>query len=137
EALRSSEETFVYHLYQQDVNRWIAMRREIYPLIDELAPPELVDPIVLFETDEITVAGRYRKSGMDLVVSLDGSVSFANDEILLRVARIRCGSMNVPLSFVSIGLNRSVDRPAGGLWPGGPRVGGDFGDGFRVEARCV
>src|SRR5438105_12651822 len=110
------------------------MRREIYPLIDQLAPPELIDPIVLFENDEITVAGRYRKLGMDLVVSLDVSVSFSDNEILLRVVRVRCGSMNVPLGLVSMGLKRTVDRPAGGLWQGSPRMWGDFANGFHVDS---
>ena len=135
EALRTSETPFIYHVYQDDVNRWIAMRREIYPLIDQLAPPELNDPMVLFEAEEITVAGRYRKLGTEVVVSLDVSVSFSNDEILLRVVRVRCGSMSVPLTFVSMGLKREIDRPEGSVWPGSPHMWGDFADGFHVASR--
>ncbi|HUN80289.1 MAG TPA: hypothetical protein VMV81_02155 [Phycisphaerae bacterium] len=135
EALRTSTGAFVYHVFQDDVNRWVAMRREIYPLIDELAPPELIDPIVLFEPGEITIAGRYRKLGTDLLVSVDIAVSSADDGILLRVTRMRCGSIGVPVGFASLGLKRSIDRPAGSVWPGSPHMWGSFADGFHVDAK--
>src|SRR5262249_24101273 len=61
---------FVYHLFQDDVNNWIAMRHEIYPLIDELAPPVLTDPLVIFDDDTITIAGKFA-SKIDLILSLD------------------------------------------------------------------
>ena len=136
EGVRTSRGPFVYHLYQDDVNRWIAMRREIYPLIDELAPPELGDPMVIFDQDELTVAGKYRTGAAEVVVSIDVSVRFEANSIVLRLKGLRCGSIGVPLSFVSLGLTRRIDRPAGATWPGSPRLWGDFQTGFHVDSRA-
>ncbi|MEK6642288.1 MAG: hypothetical protein AABZ08_00130 [Planctomycetota bacterium] len=137
ENVRTSRQPFLYHVYQDDVNRWIAMRREIYPLIDELAPPELADPMVLFEPGEITLAGRYRKAGMDVVVSLDVNVKYEADSIVLRAKSLRCGSMRVPIDFVALGLNRPIERKAGAVWPGSPAMHGDFLTGLRIDSRAT
>lgn len=136
EALRTSPGPFVYHVFQDDVNRWIAMRREIYPLIDELAPPELADPMVLFGDGVITFAGRYKKGRSDVVVSVDVSVRFAADAIVLKVEALRCGSMRVSPHFAELGLDRPIERPAGTVWPGSPRMWGDFMTGFYVASRA-
>jgi hypothetical protein len=136
EGLRTSAGPFIYHVFQDDVNRWIAMRREIYPLIDELAPPELVDPMVVFDTGGITVAGRYKKGVADVVVSLDISVRWRPDATVLTLEAIRCGSMRVPLDFVALGLNRPIDRPAEESWPGSPRIWGSLATGLFIAPQA-
>lgn len=137
ESLRTAKQPFVYHVYQDDVNRWIAMRREIYPLIDELAPQELIDPMVLFAPGEITVAGRYQKGGMKVVVSLDIEARYDADALFLKVKSLRCGSMRVPVDFAALGLDHPVDRRAGAVWPGSPAMKGDFLHGLRIESRAL
>jgi len=136
ESLRSAPGPFIYHIFQDDVNRWIAMRREIYPLIDELAPPELMDPVVVFDNGEITVAGKYRKGAADVVVSLDISVRSTPDAAVLKLEAIRCGSMRVPLSFVALGLERPIDRPAEKTWPGSPRIWGNLLTGLFIDPKA-
>lgn len=132
ESLRSGGR-FVYHLYQDDVNRWIAMRREIYPLIDEIAPPVLIDPVVLFRDDAITIAGRFPVGPTDVVLSVDIKPELVDDKILLRVTSVRCGSFPVPRDFGDMGLGERTDLGAEALWPGSPAMSGDFLSGFRID----
>lgn len=135
ESLRSGQ-PFVYHLYQDDVNRWIAMRREIYPLIDEIAPPVLIDPVVLFRDEEITIAGRFPIGPADVVLSVDIKPELVDDAILLRVTSVRCGSFPVSRDFGGMGLSRWADLEAEALWPGSPAMSGDFLGGFRIDSEA-
>lgn len=135
ESLRSGGR-FVYHLYQDDVNRWIAMRREIYPLIDEIAPPVLIDPVVLFRDEEITIAGRFPIGPADVVLSVDIKPELVDDAILLRVTSVRCGSFPVPRDFGEMGLGRRTDLEAEALWPGSPAMSGDFLSGFQIDTEA-
>ena len=66
EGLRLGK-TFVYQLHQDDLNRWLTMRREIYPLAEEFIPPQWSDPFVRFDTGRITVAGRFRHESWSTV----------------------------------------------------------------------
>jgi hypothetical protein len=133
ESLRADVGTFVYHIYQDDVNRWLAMRREIYPLLDELAPPELADPFVLFDSGQITLAGRYRSGALDAVVSVDIAVAMQGDRLNLTVAAARLGLVRMPLGIAHhLGLDKSVDRGPDDIWPGSPRIWGDLTGGLNV-----
>jgi len=127
---------FVYHIYQDDLNRWIAMRREIYPLIDEIAPPLLADPVVLFGDRRITIAGRYAVGGTNVVLSIDIEPAMADGEIVLRAASVRCGSFPVPNGFAKMGLDRHAEIEAEGMWPGSPAMSGDFLHGLRIGAEA-
>lgn len=134
EGLRAGRDPFTYHVHQEDVNRWIAMRREIYPLIDELAPSQLVDPFVLFADDEITVAGRCALGGVDVVLSIDFEAGFRDGAIRLRATSVRCGSVRIPLSWASLGLDQPIDRRTGKVWPGSPPMKGSLINGLEVGA---
>lgn len=133
ESLRA-DQPFVYHLYAEDLNRWIAMRREIYPLLDSLTPADLAEPFVIFESGEITVAGRYKLGGVDVIVSLDFAVDFTEGAINIRALATRCGSARVPLDTSRLGLDRAVNHAEGKLWPGSPRIRGDLVTGLRMDA---
>lgn len=132
ESLRAYQ-PFVYHLYAEDVNRWIAMRREIYPLLDSLTPPDLGEPFVVFDNGEITVAGRYKLGGVHVIVSLDFAVGFRDGAIEVRALATRCGSARVPLDMSRLGMDRAVSHAEGKLWPGSPRISGDLVTGLRVD----
>ncbi|QDV91220.1 hypothetical protein RAS2_23130 [Phycisphaerae bacterium RAS2] len=133
ESLRANQ-PFVYQLHAEDLNRWIAMRREIYPLLESLTPSELVEPFVVFDEGEVTVAGRYKLGGVDVVVSLDLAVGFRDGAIEVRALATRCGSARVSFDTSRLGLDRGVDYSAGKLWPGSPRIKGDFVSGLRIDA---
>jgi hypothetical protein len=138
ESLRAGNGPFVYHIYQDDVNRWLAMRREIYPLLDELAPPELADPFVIFDAGRITLAGRYRDGAVEAVISIDLDVAMRADALTLTVAAARLGSVRMPLRIArSLGLDEPVDREPNETWPGSPRIQGSPAAGLQVgsEAR--
>jgi hypothetical protein len=132
ESLRAGG-AFVYHIYQDDVNRWLAMRREIYPLLDDLAPPELADPFVLFEAGQITIAGRYRSGSLDAVISIDLAVAMHADALSLTVTAARLGSVRMPLSIADkLGLAEPVERSPDETWPGSPRIWGSLVAGLNV-----
>ncbi|HVP09821.1 MAG TPA: hypothetical protein VMV94_01390 [Phycisphaerae bacterium] len=135
ESLRAGAGPFVYHIYQDDVNRWLAMRREIYPLLDEFVPPVLTDPFVVFDVGKITVAGRYRTGGLSAVVSVDIAVAMQPDALCLTVAAARLGSVHMPLLIANkLGLAESVDRDPDETWPGSPRIWGSLASGLKVGA---
>ncbi len=136
ESLLNLNTPFTYHLYQNDVNRWIAMRREIYPLIDELAPPVLADPFVVFDDGAITLAGRYRTAGLDVVLSVDVEARYENNTLILKARTVRFGSIPMPIGFGGLGLDRPIERAAGKTWPGSPRMWGDFVNGLHIDAQA-
>ena len=134
EKLRQNK-PFVYHLYQDDVNNWIAMRREIYPLIDDLAPPVLADPLVIFDDDTITIAGKFA-SKVDLILSLDLDARFANDGLQFKAVSARCGSMRIPVDLRRLGIDGPADCRPEQLWPGSPEITGNLIDGILVGAEA-
>ncbi len=137
EHLRAGVGPFVYHIHQDDLNQWIAMRREIYPLIDEFVPPQLSDPYVVFDADRITVAGRYAVTGPDLVLSIDLVAEVADDALMLRAIGVRSGSLSLPLELATgAGLGTPIENECDGLWPGSPRTWGDFVTGFNLESEA-
>jgi hypothetical protein len=135
EGLRADVGPFVYHIYQNDVNRWLAMRREIYPLLDELSPSVLADPLVVFDAGKITVAGVYRGGALSAVVSVDIAVNVQTDALMLTVTAARLGSVRMPLSVAGgLGLATTIDKGPDEIWPGSPRVRGSLASGLRVGA---
>jgi hypothetical protein len=136
ESLLKSQGPFVYHLYQDDVNRWIAMRRAIYPLIDELAPPQLADPFVLFDESGVRLAGQYRAGGVSVILSIDIDLRLEGEELVLRAKGIRCGSAGLPLNFAGLPLATPIERDRERTWPGSPRIWGDFVSGVHLESKA-
>lgn len=136
ESLRANQGPFIYRVFQDDLNRWISMRREIYPLIDELAPPQLRDPFVRFGEGTITIAGRCEAGGVDVVLSIDLIPSIEDDALLVRADTLRCGSLRAPIGLGDIGLDSPIERDREDTWPGSPRIWGDLVDGLRIESRA-
>lgn len=127
-------ESFEYHIFQDVVNQWITARHEIFPLIDEFAPPVLADPFILFRRESITLAGRHRILGLDAILSIDIQAAWEDDAIVLRATAIRCGLLSLSPGFGGLGLDRATYHEAGSLWPGSPEMAGDFINGFRIDA---
>ncbi len=135
EGLRDGE-PFTYHLYAEDINRWITMRKEIYPLIDELAPPILVDPFVHFDEDTITVAGKLETAAADLLISIEIELMLDQGDLVLRASTMRCGSAPIPMDDERLGLATTIQNNANDLWPGSPAMAGDFLSGLRIGAEA-
>jgi hypothetical protein len=134
ESLRSIEGPFIYHIYQDNVNRWLAMRREIYPLIDELTPSALADPFVRFDDGTVTVAGRYAGGPVDVIVSVEFTLGFEDGDIMLRKGAIRSGSIPFPINAGNVGFSGPIRRDPDDVWPGSPPISGDLANGLRVGA---
>ncbi len=128
---------FVYHVYQDDLNRWLAMRKEIYARVDELVPKIVDDPFIVIEPDRIMLAGRVKKSGADAVLSLELEMIFDHDAILLTAKTIRCGVVPIPIAAADLKLDFSVEADPGDIWPGSPLVSGSLIKGLRVGSRAT
>lgn len=124
---------FTYHLFAEDINRWIATRREIYPLIDDLVPPLLEEPVVVFEEGRITIGGRFRVRDTSVILSIDIEPQLDHDSIVMRATAVRCGSVRMPLAFGKIGLDLPIERERNRTWPGSPRMWGNFSSGFHLD----
>lgn len=135
ENLRAGE-PFIYHLYADDLNRWITMRKEIYPLIDELAPPLLVDPFVRFEEAAVTVAGRLETPAADLLISIEIELTLDEGDIVLRATALRCGSASIPMDDDRLGLQTAIQYDANDTWPGSPAMEGDILSGLHIGAEA-
>jgi hypothetical protein len=136
ESLRAAHGPFTYRLMQDDLNRWITMRREIYPLLDELTPPEWQEPFVAFRRGTIRVGGRYRLGAKNVVVSMDIVLSMETDSLVLRATALRCGTVRVPVDAGGIGLGQKIERRREQAWPGSPAISGDLASGLKLETRA-
>jgi hypothetical protein len=137
ESLRAGVGPFVYHVYQDDLNRWIAMRREIYPLLDQLTPPEIRDPFVLFQEGCIRVAGRHQDRLLGSVLSLDITANLEGGGLMLRAVAARVGRVRIPFCLlVGSALTEPVEKDEEETWPGSPRIEGALVGGLRVGAQA-
>lgn len=137
ESLRAGMGPFVYHIHQDDLNRWIAMRREIYPLLDRLTPPEILDPFVLFTEGRVRIAGRHRDRLLGSVFSLDVIAGVEGNDLVLRAVAARVGRIRIPFGLlIGAGVMQPVEKEAGETWPGSPRIEGDLVSGLRVGAEA-
>lgn len=135
-ALREETGPFTYHIYQDDLNRWIAMRSDIYPLAAELTPPQLEQPFIDFDEGRITVGGRIATGPTSMVVSLRVTPVFENGAIVLKSDGWRCGSAPLPEAFLGSSWIRPVQRDPGAAWPGSPRMSGDLKNGVRIDSNA-
>lgn len=134
QTLRAGGAPFTYMIHQDDLNRWIAMRAEIYPQAGELTPPELRDPYVRFEEDRITLAGRLAAGPVEVVVSLRLAVQCESDAVVVTSDGWRCGSAPIPERWLGTAWARPVDLDPGETWPGSPPIWGDLKRGLRIGA---
>lgn len=125
--------TFRYHIYQDDINKWLAMRKEIYPRVDELAPSTLRDPFVLIKPGKITLAGLLENSTLSGVVSLDFEISYVDDAIQIVASAFRCGTIRLPMKLDRLQLDRPIKMYESDAWPGSPPIEGSLMSGLRIE----
>jgi hypothetical protein len=128
---------FQIHLRDSQINRWIAMRKEIYPLIDKEIPPHWVEPTVNFLDGVIRLAVRHKDGTSDIVVSVDLAVGMEEDTIALRLAGARIGSLRVPLTFLSGRLKKPIRIDGDKAWSGSPAMRGELLGGLHVDALAV
>lgn len=132
-----SEGEFTVNLRQKQLNNWISMRKEIYPLIEREMPPDWSDPMILFYEDRIRLAARYRGGRMDAIVSLDLAVSMEPDAICLKAVGVRVGSVPLPQSALDRLRTADIDLAPGKAWRGSPHITGNVRDGLRINTLAV
>lgn len=131
EALRA-DAPFQYHLFDDLINRWIAMQHDVLPVVDDLIPEFVNDLHVRFAEGGVCIGGRQSILGVDVVVSVRLRAWFEEEGIVLRVESARCGSLPLPLNWEALQLGRRIECKAERLWPGSPGVAGDLLTGLRI-----
>jgi len=129
--------SFDVHLGETQLNRWLAMRAEIYPLIDRRIPPDWRDLAIRFRDDVIRLGATYRGTGPAVVLSLDLAVTVESNAIRLKVVACRAGAMPIPIALLGRVLARPIEIPPGKAWRGSPEIRGDLKSGLLVGTRAV
>ena len=102
-------------LQDDQVNRWIAARGEIWPGLGDALPRELADPVVSFQPGRIVLGVRYNSPTFSSVLSLAVNLEMdaARGAVLVKVDRLRAGHLPVPRMLVDDQARKALDREAG------------------------
>jgi hypothetical protein len=91
----------------EEINGWLAV--DLPKNHPKALPPDLADPRVAIDPNQITLACRYKHSGIDSVLSLavQPYVSEPN-AVALRIVGLRAGAVPLPLERVIDGLSQAA-----------------------------
>lgn len=87
-------------LHEEQVNRWLAARRELWIDCPWEEPPGLEAPFVAFSPDGIRVAVTVARGGLRAVASCRITLRVQPDGVYLRWAAARLGALPVPRGFL-------------------------------------
>lgn len=132
ESIRAEAGIFVYHVYQDDLNRWLAMRREIHPVLEQLTPSLLSDPFVRFDAGRIIISGRLR-DWLGAVVSVEIEPRCDERWLILQASTVRLGRLRFPMRWMSgLKTDHPIQKDADAAWPGSPPINGSLADGLKL-----
>lgn len=132
ENLRAQNGIFVYHIYQNDLNRWLTMRREIHPVLEQLTPSLLADPFVRFDAGRVTIAGRLR-DGLGAVVSVEIEPRCDEQSLILQASAVRLGRLRLPMRWIpGLKTDSPIQKDADAAWPGSPPISGSLTNGLKL-----
>ena len=102
-------------LPQEEINRWLAARGEIWPGLRDALPKHIVDPVISFQPGRIVMAARYDQSGLSSVLSLAVNLRMEDNRraIHVQVDSLRAGYLPVPLALLNGPARKALDREAG------------------------
>jgi hypothetical protein len=105
---------FRISLPQDEVNRWLAARGEIWPGLQDAFPKCLVDPVVSFEPGRIVLAVRYENGGVSSVLSAAVNLRMEENRgaIRVRIDSLRAGYLPIPRTLVDGQARKALDRQA-------------------------
>jgi hypothetical protein len=106
---------FEYRISEQQINAWLAIREEIWPLSREWLPAGLSDPAISLEEGEVRLAVTYRDGSLKTVASIGFHIEGDSEGVLVQLTDIAGGSLPVPKSWARDELAK-LDR---GKWPAG------------------
>ena len=118
-----ADDSFEFRLTQDQINAWLAVRGEIWPLSRKWLPPYLEQPMVVLDRDGIRVAALLTHQSLRAVVSLRVEVRAEPDGLFVRLAEVAAGNLPIPRSQVRKFLKR-LDRK---FWPMGAHLPGQIG----------
>jgi hypothetical protein len=97
------------------VNRWIAARAEIWPSLGDVVPRNFADPVVSFQPGRIVLGIRYNGSRISSVLSLAVNLEMdaARGAIHVKVNDLRAGYLPVPRMLVDRQVRKALDREVG------------------------
>jgi hypothetical protein len=123
-----------FELRQDQANRWLAARDEIWP---EAAGDfsSFRDFAVFFLDDQVRVAGRFERGRIHTLVSLSGRVRVSDDDVQIACQRVQLGALPVPAGWLARALSANARTSDGGfelrdgvvsfrntlVWPNGKR----------------
>ncbi len=87
-------------LTQDEINGWLAT--DLPEKFPQALPPGISDPRIAIENETVHLAVRYRRSGVDTVLSISGEayLTAQPNEIAVRLDGARAGLLPVPLARV-------------------------------------
>ena len=129
ERVANSGAPFEYRVTQDQINRWLAARAEIWPAAREWLPPELSNPFVVIRPDGLRVAVTWRSQQVRTVLSALVGLQADEAGIHVRLKSLHCGSLPVPQAIVQEEL-KSIR-----LWKPGSRARGQAGPGVLPDPR--
>lgn len=115
EWLVNVDEPFQHRFTAEQINAWLAIREDIWPLAREWLPPEFSDPCIYMDEQDLRLAVTYRKGDLRTVLTLSLEAHADEDGIHLRIREISAGSLTIPRSWIERELARLDD----GRWPAG------------------
>jgi hypothetical protein len=85
-------------LTQDEINGWLAT--DLPEKFPKALPPGISEPRIAIENETVHLAVRYRRSGVDTVLSISGEayLTAQPNEIAVRLDRARAGLLPVPLA---------------------------------------
>lgn len=133
-ALNAGDEVHV-ELEQEQINRWLAARSELWPEAEQDWPVE-ADPAVVLGDDSIRVALTLRRGGFAMVVGVDCRITAGRESVMIALDRVRLGAVPVPRARALDRLRAALSAELGELplsgnalllknawvWPNGKRT---------------
>ncbi len=131
-AALNADQAVEITLDQQQVNRWIAARHELWPGEPPSLEPLEAPQVYFLDHDRIRLAGVLRRAGLAAVVSVVLELELADDRLELRWQTPRAGLVPLPGLDMTRLLGRlnlpgaqlqagRLTLPTEGVWPNGRR----------------
>ena len=114
EALNAGE-SLEFDLDEEQLNRWIVGRAEIWPAWQlDLAGLDYPQ-VSLLDGGRVRLAALAHNGPIEVVLSAVGRCELAGDELLLHVESVKTGKLSIPRGRVLAPLREALEREAGEL----------------------
>ncbi len=105
----NGDRPFALVITQEQLNRWLAAREQMWPPARAWIPPLMEDPFVAFEPGRVRLAGTVTLGGVRTVLNATAEIRIDSDQLFLRVFGVKGGSLPMPDALVRERL-RALDE---------------------------